>query len=511
MVVLGQLLDILGTLGTCECRGPVDRGANLRGLALYDPSEPQAAAGGQVMLGVGIDSAERAARLLAGTDAAVLVLRGSFSLDEGVARAAREAGAPAVLVDPGVSWGQLVAVIHTLVFGERAAAKAAAPGGLFDLADTIAGAVDGPVTIEDVQARVLAYSHRQQDVDQARLRTILGRRVPDETLEALRSQGVFAHLDESDEPLFVPELSSELTARVVVAVRAGRELLGSVWVEVDGPLTPGQNAALVAGARVAATHLLTTRASADLERRVEADLVQSLIEGAADAPAALLRLGLPATDLRVVALRADGGADAVLLAARHATVGFTWSRPGRSALVGDVLYTVLAGGKDADAACEWVRSLARDLPSDARVWAGVGGPADVSQLPASRSEADESLAVHMSDPDAELPVTYDAVWDRILLRRLAGAAAAGRMPTSGPVVDLARHDAEHGTEYVPTLRALLRAQGDLREASARLAVHPNTVRYRLRKMSEATRLELDDPRKRLAMMIALEVGAAMSG
>ncbi|MCC5574253.1 helix-turn-helix domain-containing protein [Microtetraspora sp. AC03309] len=510
MVVLGQLLDILGTLGTCECRGPVDRDTKLRGLALYDPSDPQMAAGDQVMLGVGIDTPAGAAGLLSRGDAAVVVLRGRFSLDEGVARAAREAGTPVVLVDPGVSWGQLVAVIHTLVFGEHAAAKAAAPGGLFDLADTIAGAVDGSVTIEDVQARVLAYSHRQQDVDQARLLTILGRRVPDETLAALRTQGVFAHLDDSDEPLFVPALSSELTARVVVAVRAGRELLGSVWVEVDQPLSPGQNAALVAGARVAATHLLTSRASADLERRVEADLVRSLIEGAADAPAALLRLGLPATDLRVIALRADGGADAVLLAARHATVGFTWARPGRSALVGDVLYTVLSGGKDADAARAWVRALARDLPSDATLWAGIGGPADLSQLPASRSEADESLAVHMSDPDTELPVTYDAVWDRILLRRLAGAAAAGRMPTSGPVVDLARHDAEHGTEYVPTLRALLRAQGDLREASARLAVHPNTVRYRLRKMSEATRLELDDPRKRLAMMIALEAGAAMS-
>jgi DNA-binding PucR family transcriptional regulator len=34
-------------------------------------------------------------------------------------------------------------------------------------------------------------------------------------------------------------------------------------------------------------------------------------------------------------------------------------------------------------------------------------------------------------------------------------------------------------------------------------VHENTVRYRLRKMAEITNLQLDDAKKRLAMMIEL--------
>ena len=43
-------------------------------------------------------------------------------------------------------------------------------------------------------------------------------------------------------------------------------------------------------------------------------------------------------------------------------------------------------------------------------------------------------------------------------------------------------------------------------AAGRLAVHPNTVRYRMRKMAEVTALDLDDPDKRLALIIALHAG-----
>ncbi|HWO64940.1 MAG TPA: helix-turn-helix domain-containing protein, partial [Umezawaea sp.] len=98
---------------------------------------------------------------------------------------------------------------------------------------------------------------------------------------------------------------------------------------------------------------------------------------------------------------------------------------------------------------------------------------------------------------------YDESWDDILLQRLRAAARAGRTPARGPVAELRRHDGEHATHFVPTLRAWLEAQGDPVRAGERLGVHPNTVRNRLRKMAEVTALDLDDARKRLAMTIDL--------
>jgi DNA-binding PucR family transcriptional regulator len=80
------------------------------------------------------------------------------------------------------------------------------------------------------------------------------------------------------------------------------------------------------------------------------------------------------------------------------------------------------------------------------------------------------------------------------------------VPARGPVAELRRHDAVHGTPYVATLRAWLDAHGDLARAAERLGVHENTMRYRLRKMAEVTPLGLDDARTRFAAMIELAAG-----
>ncbi|MDQ2585651.1 MULTISPECIES: PucR family transcriptional regulator [Saccharothrix] len=495
MVALDRLVDVLGSLGTHLCCAPRGRGVDLRGVALHDPAEQTPAAPDDVLLGLGVPSPSAAARLVAGTSAAAVVLHGSPPLDDRVLAAARRSGAAVLLVDPSVPWGQLANVAQTLVLGGQGA------GDLFAVADAIAAVVGGPVTIEDQQSRVLAYSYRQQDVDPVRVQTILGRRVPEEAWRALDSYGVFAHLARSDEPLFVPKLTEQLGGRLVAAVRAGPELLGSVWVEVDVEADPARRAALVDGARTAALHLLRARASADLERQAEADLVIEALD--AGLPGSLARLGLPSTDLRVIAVLAradDGEHGAALLAFSRATAGFGWSRPGRSALFGNVLYTVLPCGDDPSAALEWVRALGRELPDGVTARAGIGGRADAGSLDASRSEADECLALSTGEP-----VAYDEAWSRVLLRRLAGVAEAGRVPTRGPVADLVRHDVAHGTRYAATLRAWLAAQGDAREAARALSVHPNTLRYRMQRMCEVTTVPLDDPDQRLAMAVALAV------
>ena len=137
-----------------------------------------------------------------------------------------------------------------------------------------------------------------------------------------------------------------LTGRMVVAVRSGRELMGSVWVACSTPLRGAALTALADGARTVALHLLRSRASADLERQVESELVIRLLEGTADAATAVSRLGLPHSPLRVIAVQAFIGAErdaALLLAFERATTGFGWSRPGRSALAGNTVYTLLPG------------------------------------------------------------------------------------------------------------------------------------------------------------------------
>lgn len=518
MIKLDRLINVLGGYGARLWCAPRSRQAELRGVAVHDPENPEPGTE-EVLLAVGVDEAD-AAGVLSATHAKVVVFR-LPSLDEDALRVAAERGVAVVVVDGGVAWGQLAAVVYGLVLEGRETEVGRGPTDLFALADSLAEEVGGPVTVEDHRSGVLAYSSRQERADRARLETILGRRVPEEIRRELAERGVFAHLVASDEPLFVPPLTDGSThGRVVVAVRAGRELLGSIWVETPEPLDEDRGRALTRGAHTVALHVLRTRASADLERHVESDLVVGLLEATVDAPAVISRLGLRADRFRVVAVqphdeRAASGpghtggeqGSAVLLAFERATTGFGWSRPGRSALFANTVYTVLPSGDDAATARQWVDSLAAEMPDGVRLLAGVGGAAGPLELAAGRQEADESLAVHTTERRGRAPsaatVVYDEAWHEILLRRLRNAASAGRTPSRGPVAELNRYDRERGTDYVATLRAWLECQADLGTAASRLGVHPNTVRYRLRRMAELTPLDLDDPDKRLAMIISL--------
>ncbi|GGO17149.1 PucR family transcriptional regulator [Microbispora bryophytorum] len=515
MITLDRLVNVLGAYGVRLCGRPERRSARLRSVAMPDATDGRVT--GDVLVAVGAGSVTEAVRWAVAAQATVVLVRAGAETAREATVAGESHDVAVMLVDPAVSWSHLVGVVYGLVLEGRETESGRGPTDLFALADNLADAVGGAVTIEDPLSRVLAYSRSQQAGDPARLETILVRQVPERLRETFRARGVFARLAATDEPVFVePDPSHGMTGRMAVAVRAGRELLGSVWVTCGNPLTGTRHTALANGARAVALHLLRSRASADLERQVESDLVVRLLEGTADAATVVSRLGLAEARMRVVAVRTHTSEEPhamLLLAFERATTGFGWSRPGRSTLLGDTLYTILPDA-GAAAAREWVAALGAGLPPRVRVAAGIGAAAQAAELPASRREAEECLALHETSNAVPVhetshavpaggPPAYDESWDDILLHRLRAAARAGRVPARGPVSALRRHDGQHDTHYVATLRAWLEAQGDLAVAAERLGVHANTVRNRLRRMSEVTPLDLDDPRKRLAMLITL--------
>ncbi|HJE57005.1 MAG TPA: PucR family transcriptional regulator, partial [Nocardiopsis listeri] len=344
MVLLDRLVTILGTYGTRLVGSRPTPGTVLRGVALHDPGTPGREEG-DILLAVGVDDSSLAVELAERAGAVAVLVRPAESAgDQENAEAAanaRERGVALLVVDSSVSWGQVAGVVYGLVLegGETEAGRG--PADLPALADTISERVDGPVTIEDPRYRLLAYSQRQTDADRARLDTILGRRVPDELQRHLERTGVTAHLVSSSEPLHLPpEADLGLGGRTTVAVRVGREFLGSLWVVCDRPLSEERSALLAEGARTVALHMLRTRVSADLERQVESDLVSRLLEGAMDPTEAAGRLGLAATAHRVVALQAhtpDERHSATLMTFERATTGFGWSRPGRSTVFGSTV------------------------------------------------------------------------------------------------------------------------------------------------------------------------------
>lgn len=501
MITLDRLINVLGGYGARWHGGSADRQTELRSVVLPEEVDGRTVSG-DVLLAVGAASQTQALQWARAARAVVVVTRCDDALP-----GQDTAGVAVVVVDPAMPWSEFAAIVYGLVMEGRETESGRGPTDLFALADSLAGAVGGAVTIEDRASQVLAFSRGQQDADPCRAATILERQAPPRVRAVFDAHGVFAHLAVSDEPVFVPgDADIGLTGRMVVAARAGRELLGSVWVACPSPLTGERRRALAEGAHTVALHLLRSRASADLERQVESELVIRLLESPADAATLASRLGLPPDALRVVAMRAgdDEGRHAALLQVfERATAGFGWSRPSRSALADATVYTVLAA-EQAAVARDWVAALIATLPEQLTVQAGISAPAAATELAVARTEADECLALQEGTASA-VPPAYDESWDDVLLRRLRTAARSGRTPHRGAVAELREHDRAHGTAYVPTLRAWLQQHGDPGRTAADLGVHENTVRYRMRRMAELTELHLDDADKRFAMMIELAV------
>ncbi|MEV0494978.1 helix-turn-helix domain-containing protein [Streptomyces atratus] len=84
-------------------------------------------------------------------------------------------------------------------------------------------------------------------------------------------------------------------------------------------------------------------------------------------------------------------------------------------------------------------------------------------------------------------------------RRLAAAGADGpyrrrrRSARRGPVVRPRAYDAQHNTALTDTLDAWLSTFGDVIAAFAAVHIHPNTFRYRLKRLAVVAGIDLHDP------------------
>ena len=73
------------------------------------------------------------------------------------------------------------------------------------------------------------------------------------------------------------------------------------------------------------------------------------------------------------------------------------------------------------------------------------------------------------------------------------------------LIRLMAHDAAHDTPYFETLRAYLLLERDIPRTSEHLIIHRTTLLYRLRKISELVELNLNDPDKRLYLLMSLKI------
>lgn len=504
------------------------RGADTRlaDLVLYDPLSRPALQAGDLILAIGVSPQTSDAVDLLKWGAASGAGAGVFKLDgpcpERLRLAAEEFGLALLAIPPEMAWDQFYALARRLLdtAGDWPNQPSPLPlGDVFSLADAIATMVGGPVIIDNPRMQVIAYSNVDGAIDDLRRQSILARSAPDEVVHRLVDEGIIRQIMQSPGAVRLPDWVGS-KPRYGVAIRAGKEILGLIFVvQGDREFGPETERLLVDASRIAALHLLHLRSSDDIERRMRADLLRALLEdrGSAELLAAQLRIDSVGS-FRVLAVQpSDSWSETEEGPLRIGRLRDLVSLQGEAIWkysvavgAGETTYVLLPGREALPdvrlrrRAEELVDRVSEALNLSVLVALGTT-VSHLGQLARSRRQADQVLHILRTSLRDRRIADFDDVRPHAFLLELHNLASVREHVEHGTVAALRAHDAAHNSQYLETLRAYLECLGDVALASQLVHVHPNTLRYRLRRLCELFDLDLDDPVERLVAELHLRL------
>jgi len=510
--ILGQLDPVLTAISLPS------RGDDLLGeVVIWDPLDRLTGAQHGILLLVGVSPSHPLAEEIieqAGRLEYKAVVMKCRDANVAAARAAAErAGVALLAAQDSVAWASVEALLIAAISaaGVHATGRFEDPitGDLFALANGIADLIGAAITIEDVNRQVLAYSNISgHAIDSSRQVSILGRLVPD----------LPEHIDEYREvaqatTAVMFDAYADTMARVVMPVRAGARLLGSIWaIDIDGKQGDRIAAQLAETSSQVALHLLRIASQQDLERHRRSEMLIEALDdrhpaqsGAKvlaphDLPAALIGFR-PSVDpeetvdqhrlVKLISLSAEATSRRAWCADADGSVFVLVPRSDR-----------LSAAGVAQLAASTMKSVGKSFGVQIRcAYASEVGARE--QLPQVRADIDRALRCADGHPIDVVGERY-----RVTLQALLESGIGSSSQLIPQVAAILAHDEKNRTEYARTLLTHLECSGDVRRAAELLSMHENSHRYRMRKILSEFDIDLDI--SELRIIAWLQLRAALS-
>jgi DNA-binding PucR family transcriptional regulator len=426
-------------------------------------------------------------------------------------------GAAVVAVEPRARWERLYRLVDHVFehHGDRADPLYDSGTDLFGLAQSIADRTHGMVSIEDAQSHVLAYSASNEEADELRRLSILGRAGPPEHLEWIGQWGIFDALRASSEVVRVAE-RPELGLRPRLAIGIHRPPIdrrrtpgfaGTIWVQQGSRPLADDAEEVLRGAAVLAARIMSRLAATPSTHAI---LVQQVLglgdDDAIDVTDVARGLGI-AADGRAALIGFDTSTEHARLADVLALSASAFRGDAQVAARGSRVYVLLPQTGKVGSVTSWIRgtigALRTELGLELR--AVIAAPvAGLAAAAAARAEVDRVLDSAERHPVAIGQVTSLAeARTTVLLDEIVTLVGGNDRLVDPRVRELRSQDAA----LADTLRIYLDSFGDVAAAAQQLHVHPNTVRYRIRRIEKLLSTSLEDPDVRLLLSLSLRATA----
>jgi Regulator of polyketide synthase expression len=394
----------------------------------------------------------------------------------------------------------------------------------FDSLDTLAEAIYGalrcPVTIEDANHRLLAYSSHEDMTDPARISTIMGRKVPQKVISSLWRNGVMKRLLQSEIPVRISAVEEiGLGDRVAVAIRKNQDVLGFIWVlEVNEPLGEPELRQLQWAAEAARSQLDRLQMKSRKEEKSYHDFFWQLLTGHLKSDeivrgrAKQLGLQLPER-YHVTVLQFDVPiSDKLHQQIRYTLETTPFVRIVLHAVTDSQLVLLAAApspsADDEEEPQEPLLRMVRQMKqrfgiSPVQSCSGMIYD-DYAMVERSYQEASALLQIKQRFPEETKAVfNYTDLGYYRYLPHILQEKQLHRFENSA-LRKIRKYDREHHSRLLQTLEVFLNNDSNVKAAAELLHIHINTLTYRLKRIAEIGGIDLNSMDQKVTLYLDLK-------
>ncbi|MEH7067103.1 PucR family transcriptional regulator [Priestia megaterium] len=391
---------------------------------------------------------------------------------------------------------------------------------LEEFADRISEVLNCPITIEDANHRLLAYSTHDERTDQARIATIIGRRVPEKVINNLWKEGIIPKLLETNEPVRVKNINEiGLGDRIAISIWKNEEVLGFIWaVEIEKALGNEEVELLKKAANVLKNKLLQLQIRKYKREERSQEFFWKLLTGHIKSRQEIseafyeAQIKAPSTfSIAIFRFQEDITPEA------ERQISYMLKTMHRLKIV---LYTIDCNDLILLLSLDAVENPLDEQRDFADYFRGnMYERFDVTQIKASCSsiysshdhiEKSYKEALNVLDMKSKFPeetkeiINYQELGiyqflDVILEKRVQDQFE------NHSLKKLTDYDLRHNSNLVETLEVFLNNDNNINEAAKELNVHMNTLSYRLKRISEIGDINLKDVNQKMTLYIDINL------
>ncbi|MCR8635273.1 PucR family transcriptional regulator [Paenibacillus radicis (ex Xue et al. 2023)] len=387
------------------------------------------------------------------------------------------------------------------------------------LADTISDVLQCPITIEDSNHRLIAYSSHDPHTDQVRVATIIGRRVPEKVISTLWRDGVIQKIMESDEPVRVSPINDiGLGHRLAVAIRKNNDILGYIWLlEEQKQLDDNAIQQVKKAALAAKTKLLQLQLKKRKEEMGYQDFFWQLLTGHLHSDIVIkekadkLGMNLPSS-FHIIVLQFEPE----ITESMQQQIEYILTTTQRLRIVCHTIdhnQLILLSttpvkrlkNEDYSVALQHIIEQMRQRFGFSPVYGGIGSLYEnYAMVERSYQEALAVLQIKRCFPEETRNIHYypDMGYYRFLQKILDEARIN---PIENQCLKkLKQYDSEHNSELLHTLEVYLSHDSNMKAVSEILHIHANTLSYRLKRISEIGGIDLNSMDQKVTVYLDLK-------